>query len=160
MVNKKYLLLSGVCSALALQPAFAQESTQASWSGRDMTYRGQSYDALDTAYIPASRMEQQQQYLNHQYAFPAKPRNMWELGISTGLYNVLGDVTSKTPFTAVGPLDAMGFSAWLRKAIGYSVSWRLQYVYGKASGFDYRKRASIEQPWASIPEYSSGNYAN
>jgi hypothetical protein len=164
MVNKKYLLLAGVCSALALQPAFAQESNQkASWSGRDMTYRGQSYDALDTAYIPASRMEQQQQYLNHQYAFPSKPRNMWEFGVSLGLYNVSGDVTSKTPFTAVKPLDAMGFSAWLRKAIGYSVSWRVQYVYGKASGFDYRSRQPIEQPWAGIPTYQNngrGIYSN
>lgn len=163
MVNKKYLLLAGVCSALAFTPAFAQESNQtASWSGRDMTYRGQSYDALDTAYIPASRMEQQTQYLNHQYAFPAKPRNMWEFGVSAGLYNVFGDVTTKTPFTSASPLDAMGFSAWLRKAIGYSVSWRLQYVYGSAAGFDYRSRRPIEAPWAGIPAYNNarGEHAN
>lgn len=159
MVNKKYLLIAGVCSALAFQPAFAQESNQqASWSSRDMTYRGQSYDALDTAYIPESRMEQQKQFLNHQYAYPAKPRNMWEVGLSLGAYNVFGDVTTKTPFTAVTPLDAMGFSAWVRKAIGYSVSWRLQYQYGKASGFDYRMRpASNEAPWKSIPYYAANN---
>src|ERR1051325_4501490 len=107
MVNKKYILLAGVCSALALQPALAQESTQASWSGRDMTYRGQSYDALDTAYIPGSRMEQQRQYLNHQYAFPAKPRNMWELGINAGLVNIFGDVPTKGPWNAVKPLNSM-----------------------------------------------------
>jgi len=148
MVNKKYILLAGVCSALALQPAFAQESTQASWSGRDMTYRGQSYDALDTAYIPGSRMEQQRQYLNHQYAFPSKPRNMWELGISTGLVNNFGDVPSKGPWNAPKFLDAMGFGATLRKAIGYAMSVRLEYNYQSAAGYDYRGRvASNEAPW-------------
>ncbi len=158
MVNKKYILLAGVCSALALQPAFAQESAPASWTGRDMTYRGQSYDALDTAYIPASRMEQQKQYLNHQYAFPAKPRNMWELGINAGLYNVLGDVTSKTPFSAAKPLNSLGFGATLRKALGYSTSLRLQYVYGMASGFDYRTRnAANELPWSNIAAYQTLN---
>lgn len=148
MVNKKYILLAGVCSALALQPAFAQESTQASWSGRDMTYRGQSYDALDTAYIPGSRMEQQRQYLNHQYAFPAKPRNMWELGINAGLVNIFGDVPTKGPWNAVKPLNSMGFGATIRKALGYATSIRLQYNYMMASGYDYRARlAKNEAPW-------------
>jgi hypothetical protein len=148
MVNKKYILLAGVCSALALQPAFAQESTQASWSGRDMTYRGQSYDALDTAYIPGSRMEQQRQYLNHQYAFPAKPRNMWELGVNVGLVNIFGDVPTKGPWNAVKPLNSMGFGATIRKALGYATSIRLQYNYMMASGYDYRQRvAGNESPW-------------
>lgn len=155
MVNKNYFLTAGLLTAMAVAPAFAQESSQAQYAGRDMTYRGHSYDALDSAYIPAGRMEQQRQYLNHEYAFPAKPRNMWELGLSAGMMNVDGDVISKTPFTAVTPLDAMGFSAYLRKAIGYSFSWRLQYVYGKASGFDYRSRSAHEFPWNSNPDYQN-----
>lgn len=162
MVNKKYILLAGVCSALALQPAFAQESTQASWSGRDMTYRGQSYDALDTAYIPGSRMEQQRQYLNHQYSFPAKPRNMWELGINTGIVNIFGDVPSKGPWNAPKFLNAMGFGATLRKAIGYATSIRLEYNYQNASGYDYRSRpASNEAPWNADAAYAGKNvYSN
>jgi len=162
MVNKKYILLAGVCSALALQPAFAQESTQASWSGRDMTYRGQSYDALDTAYIPGSRMEQQRQYLNHQYAFPAKPRNMWELGINTGIVNIFGDVPSKGPWNAPKFFNAMGFGATLRKAIGYATSVRLEYNYLNAAGYEYRTRpASNEVPWSADPAYAGKNiYSN
>lgn len=162
MVNKKYILLAGVCSALALQPAFAQESTQASWSGRDMTYRGQSYDALDTAYIPAKRMEQQRQYLNHQYAFPAKPRNMWELGLNVGTVNIFGDVTSKGPWNAPKFMNAMGFGASIRKALGYSTSIRLQYNYLNASGYDYRPRAaSNEAPWSNLAAYSGSDiYSN
>jgi len=165
MVNKKYILLAGVCSALALQPAFAQESSQASWSGRDMTYRGQSYDALDTTYIPAGRMEQQRQYLNHQYAFPAKPRNMWELGVSVGTVNIFSDVTSKGPWNAPKFMNAMGFGASIRKALGYAVSMRLQYNFQNASGFDTRARAaSVEAPWnaaqGSNPAYSGNIYSN
>lgn len=139
MVNKNYILLAGLCSAMALQPAFAQES--AVWSGRDMTYRGQSYDALDSAYIPESRMEQQRDYLDYKYAFPAKPRNMWELGVNLGMVNMWGDITSKTPFNAAKPLDAVGFGLSLRKAWGYALSWRLNYNFQNATGHDYRGRS-------------------
>jgi OOP family OmpA-OmpF porin len=152
MVNKKYILLAGVCSALALQPAIAQEST----NGRDMTYRGQSYDALDTAYIPASRMEQQNQYLNYQYAFPSKPRNMWELGINVGTVNIFGDVTSKSFWNASSPLSTIGFGASLRKALGYAVSLRLNYNFLQAEGFDYRSRSFA----AAGPAWQGYNNSN
>jgi OOP family OmpA-OmpF porin len=162
MVNKKYILLAGVCSALALQPALAQESTQASWSGRDMTYRGQSYDALDTAYIPGSRMEQQRRYLNHEYAFPSKPRNMWEIGINVGASNIFGDIPSKSFWNAPKLLNAMGFGATIRKALGYSTALRLQYNFLNASGYDYRGRAAAnEAPWNNMAAYAGGNvYGN
>lgn len=130
MVNKKYLLLAGFCAAMAAQPVTAQESesTGAQWSSRDMTYRGDSYDVLDSNYVPKSRMEQHRRYLNHQYAFPAKPRNMWELGVGGGLMNVRGDVASQ--------LGGYGFHAHLRKAWGHTISTRLQYNYGIAKGLD------------------------
>ena len=134
MVNIKYLLLAGVCSMMALQPAFAQESgsSGAQWSGRDMTYRGQSYDVLDSSYVPKSRMDQQRKYLNHQYAFPAKPRNMWEIGVGAGLYNIAGDV----PTLMLWQKGGYGFHAHVRKAWGYTLSTRLQYIYGIAKGLD------------------------
>ena len=58
MVNKKYLLLASLCSLMATQPVFAQDVQTAKWSGRDMTYRGQSYDVLDSSYVPGFRMKQ------------------------------------------------------------------------------------------------------
>lgn len=123
-----------------------------------MTYRGQSYDALDTAYIPAGRMEQQRQYLNHQYAFPAKPRNMWEIGVNAGLVNIFGDVPSKGPWNAPKFINSLGFGATIRKALGYATSLRLQYNYMGATGYDYRgRRAGNEAPW-SLP--GSGYGAN
>lgn len=170
MVNKKYILLAGLCSATALlTPAFAQETTQpmqssSQWAGRDMTYRGQGYDVLDTAFVPKNKMEQHQQYLNYQTPFPARPRNMWELGFNVGLANINGDITSKTPFTAVDPLSAMGFGLSLRKAIGYTLSIRAQYNFLNANGIDYRPlgAASAGEVWTDagygVDQNVYGNY--
>lgn len=133
MVNKKYLLIAGVCALFAAQPAFAQDGAQ--WSGRDMTYRGDSYDVLDSNYVPKSRMDQHRKFLNHQYAFPAKPRNMWELGVGGGLYNVFGDV----PSLALWQGGGYGFHAHVRKSWGYFLSTRLQYNYGIAKGLGWQE---------------------
>ncbi len=133
MVNKKYLLLAGLCSVMAAQPVFAQEGAQ--WSGRDMTYRGQSYDVLDSNYVPRSRMDQHRQFLNHQYAFPAKPRNMWEVGVGAGLYTVSGDV----PALQLWQKGGYGLHAHIRKAWGYVFSSRLQYNYGIAKGLQWQE---------------------
>ena len=152
MVNKKYLLLAGICTVMAASPVFAQESESgaAKWSNRDMTYRGQNYDVLDSSYVPASRMEQHRKYLNHQYAFPSKPRNMWEIGVGGGLLNVLGDVPTLMLWNGGG----YGFHAHVRKAWGHVLSTRLQYNYGIAKGLDYELASpqyiSSEPAWNGL----------
>lgn len=148
MVNKKYLLLAGFCSALAVQPAFSQESgaQSAQWSSRDMTYRGENYDVLDSNYIPTYRLDQQRRYMNHQYAFPAKPRSMWEVGVGAGMFNILGDVPS-LPLWKKGAAEGgagYGIHAHIRKAWGYLISTRLQYVYGLGKGLDYNAAATSQ----------------
>jgi hypothetical protein len=136
MVHKKYLLLAGLCAAIAL-PAKAQESqttgSSASYGSRDMTYRGESYDVLDSTLVPGSRMKQHRKFLNHQYNFPAKPRNMWELGVAGGMYNISGDVPSLNLWQRGG----FGFSAHVRKALGYLFSVRLDYNYGNGKGLGF-----------------------
>ena len=97
MVNKKYLLLAGLCSALAVQPAIAQESAS---SVTDMTYRGDSYDFLDSSYYSGKKLVQYRRYMNHETFFPPKPNNQWEIGINVGQLNIFGDVTSKTMWNA------------------------------------------------------------
>jgi outer membrane protein OmpA-like peptidoglycan-associated protein len=142
MIKKKYLLLGGLFATLAAGPAFAQESgnttggttTGATYSSRDMTYRGESYDVLDTSYVPGRRMEQHRKFLNHQTNFPAKPRNMWEIGVSFGLFNVSGDVPSLMLWHKGG----YGFGAHLRKALGYVGSLRLDYNYGIGKGLQWQ----------------------
>jgi hypothetical protein len=132
MINKKYVLLAGVIAAIAVQPAFAQESsstTAKGWSGRDMTYRGYNYDYMDTTYVPKGRMKQQNKFLANQYAFAAKPRNMWEVGVKFGQFNVSGDVPSEMLWRG-----SYGLGVHVRKAIGYTFSVRADYNYGIAKG--------------------------
>lgn len=143
MIKKKYLLLGGLFALLAAGPAIAQESgkattggssTGATFSSRDMTYRGESYDVLDTSYVPGRRMEQHRKFLNHQTNFPAKPRNMWELGVSFGLFNISGDVPSLMLWDKGG----YGLGVHVRKALGYVGSIRLDYNYGIGKGLEFQ----------------------
>lgn len=139
MVYKKYLLLVGLSLSMAAQPVFAQSDVQtAKWSGRDMTYRGQSYDVLDTNYVPGFRMKQHRKFLNHQYAFPARPRNMWEIGAGLGLYNISGDVPTLMAWQTKGG-GGLGYHLHVRKAWGYVFSTRLQYIYGVAKGLQWQE---------------------
>ena len=81
----------------------------------------------DTAKIPASGMAQHTEFLNNQQPYPAKPRNMWELGIGVGPAFIFGDVASKI---------GVGGNLTLRKAISHVFSLRAGYTgmltYGEA----------------------------
>jgi hypothetical protein len=135
MFNKKSLLLSCLFAVVLISSVTAQESggTDGKWSGRDMTYRGASYDVLDTAYVPKSRLPQHRKFLNHQYDFPARPRDMWEVGLGFGLYNVIGQVPSLMLWQKGG----YGLHFQGRKALGYLISLRMQYMYSIAKGLDW-----------------------
>ncbi|GAA4452762.1 hypothetical protein GCM10023092_12130 [Rurimicrobium arvi] len=136
MINKKYVLLASFAAAIAVQPAFAQESsstTAKGWSGRDMTYRGYNYDYMDTNYVPKSRMKQQSKFLANQYAFPSKPRNMWEVGVKFGQLNVSGDVPAEMLWRG-----SWGLGVHVRKSIGYVFSVRADYNYGNAKGLQWQ----------------------
>lgn len=158
MVNKKYLLLASLSMLMATQPVFAQSEVQtAKWSGRDMTYRGQSYDVLDTNYVPGFRMKQHRKFLNHQYAFPARPRNMWEVGIGAGLFNVSGDVPTLMAWQAK-KMGSLGFHAHVRKAWGYVFSTRLQYIYGVAQGLQWQDSRNFRNNPAWKDNYAPARY--
>ena len=132
MSNKKYFLLAFVVALVTLSNKSAFSQTE-STSGSSSVYRGAGYDVLDTSLIPERRMEQQRDFLTNQYDFPSKPRNQWEIGVSFGSFSVSGDVRSKNLFTAKNPGQTMGFGLHLRKAWGYIISTRLQYLHGTAS---------------------------
>lgn len=84
------------------------------------------YDVYDSTVITNKRLPQQNEFWNNTYNFPAKPRNMWEIGVAAGAMTVSGDVSAKFP--------TLGFSAHVRKALGYVFSLRLQYANGTAKG--------------------------
>jgi hypothetical protein len=123
MQTKKYTLLMTMF-ILFLGSTFAQKSTAV-------------YDVYDTIVVTRKGMPQQNEFWNNTYNFPSKPRNMWEVGVSGGLFNVLGDVASTT--------GTMGFSAHVRKSLGHLFSLRMQYLYGTAKGLNWK---------------ASGNFAN
>ncbi len=115
MASKKYkLLLMGILSLLSLG-VFAQDTGV--------------YNIYDSSVISSKGMAQQNEFMNNTYDFPAKPRNEFEFGISAGMFSISGDVPAKLP--------TVGFSAHVRKALGYVFSVRLQYVYGVAKGLSW-----------------------
>ncbi len=115
MTSKKYnLLLSALL--LLTTAAFAQV--------------GGSGSVYDSSVIPAKRLPQQNEFWNKQYNFPAKPRNQWEVGVSTGIFTVSGDIPA-TVFTAPN------FGVHVRKAFGYIFSLRLQYINTVGKGMSW-----------------------
>ena len=120
MASKKYSLLAGFLCLLA-SSGFSQTG----------------YDVMDSSVVPSRRMPQ---YTNFKAAvenYPAKPRNMWEIGLKVGSFNISGDVASAFP--------SPGFGAHIRKAFGYVFSARLEYMYGIGKGLNWLR---------------SGNYSN
>lgn len=156
MASKKYLLLAGF---IAL---FSTTALQAQDAGGGM-YRGGSYDFNDTSLIPSNRLAQHQDFMNGQYDFPAKPRNQWEIGINVGQVNIFGDVTSKS-ITNHKSAMPIGFGFTVRKALGYVVSARLQFMHGTASGFNYQAANGYanktNNPWYMAGYGNSAVYYN
>lgn len=134
MASKKYLFLTALCSLLAVSQVFGQSSAVG------------SHDYLDTAYVPESRMEQQQSFLNNESIYPAKPRDMWELGVHGGYAWIIGDVAAQPGFGA-------GLS--LRKALGYTVSLRGDFGYLQAKGTSIQKFPSA----GNLPSDVAAKYA-
>lgn len=112
------------------------------------TGNSSGYDVYDTSVITNKRMPQQNEFWNNAYNFPAKPRNMWEIGVSGGAFNVSGDVPTVFP--------TLGFAAHVRKALGYVFSLRLQYLNGTAIGQswlaseNYQKNIPLSSLYSAI----------
>lgn len=88
------------------------------------------YSIYDSSVIRSKNMPQQTEFWNNAYDFPAKPRNMWEVGASLGVFTLSSDVTA-VPFTFPN------FSVHVRKALGYVFSLRLQYLNATGKGQNY-----------------------
>ena len=69
--------------------------------------------------------------------FSPKPKTTWELGLHFGNYFIQGDVESTLP--------SLGFGLHLRKSVNYVFSWRADFFYGTAKGFDgiLRRHSSL-----------------
>lgn len=114
MASKRYLFLFSLL-CMVVSGAFAQTIS--------------SYDMRDSSLIPAKNLPQHNEFQNNAYAFPAKPRNQWEVGIKAGLFNVSGDVRSR--------LFTPGVGIHARKALGYVFSLRGELDFGWARGLNF-----------------------
>ncbi|MEO7265636.1 MAG: hypothetical protein ABIW38_12015 [Ferruginibacter sp.] len=133
MASKKYKLLILAVFLTVCSGTFAQT--------------GSGYDVYDSTVISSKRMPQQNEFWNNSYSFPAKPRNMWEIGISGGAFNVTGDVPAKFP--------TLGFAAHVRKAFGYVFSLRLQYLNGTGKGLSWVAAQNFAKNPAWSTKYSA-----
>ena len=75
--------------------------------------------------------EQNQLWRTGQSKYSAKPKHMWEFGLHGGSSFIGGDVEASIP-------SGYGFGIHLRKAINYTLSWRLDATYQTSKGFDPR----------------------
>ena len=101
------------------------------------------YDVYDSTVVPRNRMSQQTEFWNNTYNFPAKPRNMWEVGVKAGAATMFGDVSAKVP--------TLGFGAHVRKSLGYVFSLRGEFVMGNMKGLNWRasEQFSKNQGWVN-----------
>ena len=81
--------------------------------------------------------EQNKLWRTGQSKYSAKPKSMWELGLHGGSAFVGGDV--EAPFPA-----GYGVGLHIRKAINYTLSWRLDATYQSSKGYDARSFNYLE----------------
>jgi outer membrane protein OmpA-like peptidoglycan-associated protein len=101
---------------------------------------GGTHNYLDTSYIAPRNLAQQTDFLNNNTNFPAKPRDMWQLGVFVGLPYVDGDC----PMAFHGAGSGISSYSWgggisVRKAIGYVISIRASAAYYNMLGLDYQR---------------------
>ncbi len=112
-------------------------------------YMSGGYSIYDSSVVPNRSSGQQNEFLNNNYSFPAKPRNMIEVGISTGIATISGDVSSR-PFTAPN------FGITVRKSLGYLFSLRAAYLNTTMKGQNWKASAAFSK---NAPLTYSGYYA-
>jgi len=136
MASKKYTLLIGLL-CLIVSSSFSQTNT--------------TYDMRDSSLIPSKKLPQYNEFNQNAYAFPAQPRNQWEVGVKAGLFDVIGDVRS-TIWTP-------GLGLTVRKALGYAFSLRGDYTMGWAKGLNFSPSTGyVRNPaWAGWPGFGGYN---
>lgn len=100
------------------------------------------YD-LDSAVYQKDKKKtkQQQAFLNRQYAFPAKPKDQWEIGVNFGVAMLSGDVK---PYVNIkGLVQNIGAGFTIRKALGYTISLRGGYNFFMMTGRNWEPDANL-----------------
>ncbi len=137
---KKYAVMMSLL--FAAHGVFAQDSSMNRMNDAKSYWN-------DSSKVSTKNMAQYNEFRNNQYPYPAKPRDMWQLGVTGGVLVPLFDVPNAQ------------FPGWhaglnLRKSLGYLVSIKFGAEYGEAKGYEYRPGASIlNLPPALAAQYSA-----
>jgi outer membrane protein OmpA-like peptidoglycan-associated protein len=91
---------------------------------------GGTYDVQDSSVVPSKRLPQHTEFMANNYAYPAKPRNQWEIGLQAGAFSISGDVRNRFP--------GLGAALHVRKALGYVFSLRGQLGFGTTKGLNFQ----------------------
>ncbi|HUR11528.1 MAG TPA: OmpA family protein [Flavitalea sp.] len=89
-----------------------------------------TYNPQDSSIIPSKRLPQHTEFMANNYAYPAMPRNQWELGLKLGAFSISGDVRSRFP--------GLGAAFHVRKALGYVFSLRGEIGFGRTRGLNFQ----------------------
>ena len=92
MVSKKLKLLLALVGLIQIA-SYAQDTTKksTSMSSTDANW------AYDSSKVSTKNMPHYNEFTNYQTPYPAKPRRMWELGLSGGLSMIIGDIDNQGP---------------------------------------------------------------
>ncbi len=133
-----------VCTAfgvIALGTSYAQVSSSHPYTAPHPVYG--TFSVTDEGYYNKKQLAQTKEYVVGNYDYPGKPRDMWEIGIKAG------SLSSPASDVDANYLASYGFGAHVRKALGHTVSLRLEYVYGTMVGQNWRPSYSYAQGSAS-----------
>jgi len=154
MINKKHKLLVGL-GCLVATTGFAQVNSAHPYTAPHPIYG--TFSVTDQNYYSSKQLPQHNEFMVGNHDFPAKPRDMWELGVKVGNFSIpVADVDARY-------LQSWGFGGHVRKALGHTVSLRLKYVYGVAKGLNWRNSnvnsyglGGPQNPWVAAG-YSAPN---
>lgn len=88
----------------------------------------------DTTVIPSHSDKQYQKFEEGNYPFAPKPKNLWEVGVGAGTFFVSGDVKAQLGY---------GFSAHVRKSLGYTLSLEGLFQHGNAYGLNWEASSGL-----------------
>jgi outer membrane protein OmpA-like peptidoglycan-associated protein len=152
MVSKKLKLLLALVGLIQIA-SYAQDTTKksTSMSSTDANW------AYDSSKVSTKNMPHYNEFTNYQTPYPAKPRRMWELGLSGGLSMIIGDID---------PQAGIGGGLSIRKALGHVVSLRASWNGSINYGLDYRLRYTTagtsapdgSNPWTHYTRPTNGQY--
>ncbi len=105
----------------------------------------------DTTVISNKNMPQQKQFEKGQYIFPPKPKNKWEIALNGGGLFVSGDVATK---------GGWGAGLEVRKALGYAVSLKGQFLHGTTYGLSWQGSTGLANNPVLVANPATNYYGN